>query len=203
MSGGHRLDDGDAMRRRPGDRVAVQGFLRVVTSISTRCRRVAGWWRVRGRRGLLVAMFSALVALIGLELAQEDAALITALDARGLGIDAVVARIDRAARGNDVTTVVVRFPVGGEQVSAELGIVDGVPDDIGEGQRLRVVYDPQDPSQVLRPDQIDFRRVTEDYVMAGLGGAGVLCGTAWWAVRRRFRPPDGRQAGQPAGQSPE
>lgn len=148
-------------------------------------------------------MFSALLALVALGLAQEDEALITALDARGVTTDAVVVRTERAARGNSLTVVVVRFSVAGKQVSAELGIVDGVPDDTSKGQRLRVVYDPQDPSQVLLPDQIDLRRVTEDYVMAGLAGAAAIGGTAWWAVRRRSATPGGGHGGRPAGQSPE
>lgn len=181
--GRHRLEPGDEDEYGPWRRAETTALVATSTALRVASWRVQAWWRVRGRRGLLVAGFGVIAGLSGLLAVGEDRGLLHTLTGRGIRADGLVSSV--AHHRDD--SVYVTFPVRGSRVRAELGITDTVPDSLKRGQRVTVVYDPEDPSQVLLTSQLHDDPIPWDYGVASVGGALTVGGLAWWGIRRRIR----------------
>ena len=106
------------------------------------------------------------------------------LKSRGVTTSGVVTGISYGQHGG-LNTVTVQFAAGGDDVRADLSIIDTVPADISRNQPVEIIYDPQHPSDVLLTRQLNSHHVTVDYAVAALGGAVAVAGFGWWLVRRR------------------
>src|SRR5262249_3314545 len=137
----------------------------------------------RGRGGLLVAAFGVIVALGGLFAANGDRGLVRTLSERGIGASAVVTGVSHGRTGSLMNDV--RFTVHDRELTEALRRFNNVPDTLKKGQRVRIVYDPADPSQVLLNSQLHSDLIPMDYGVALAGGILALLGSGWWAIRRR------------------
>lgn len=82
----------------------------------------------------------------------------------------------------------VRFDVHGRQANEDLALRP--PDNIGEGQHVHVVYDPQDPSHVIVASQLNGDHATYGDILAALSGsAAIPCLGRWLYIRHRLRHP--------------
>lgn len=183
--GRHRLDPGGDEQHGPWRRAETTALVATSTALRIASLRVKAWWRVRGRRGLLVAGLGVIAGLSGLLNAGGDRGLLHVLTERGIRVDGLVSGVSYFRHGID--SVEVSFSVHGSRVNAGLGIINTVPDTIKNGQRVGVVYDPKDPSQVLLTSQLHDNPIPMDYGVASVGGALTIGGLAWWGVRRRKR----------------
>lgn len=146
-----------------------------------RVRRIKAWTSRRGRQNLVYAVVAAFIALMMAFTLVEDQALYNALRARGVRTDAVVSEVLRPSRGSN--SAEVEFRVDGRLVNKELAY--SVGSDIEEGQRVHVIYDPRDPSQVVLPSQLGHDRIVWDYAGIGAGAVGVVALLVRWWIQRR------------------
>ena len=150
----------------------------------TRVARTRAWWRLRGRRGILVGAAGLFVVIAGLANAATDQSLVHTLRSRGITTSGVVTGITYGRHGL-LNTVTVQFAAVGHDVRADLSIIDTVPADINKNQSVDVIYDPQHPSDVLLTRQLNSHHITADYAVAAFGGAVAVVGFLWWLFRRR------------------
>src|SRR5438105_6635892 len=143
--------------------------------LRSRVARLRTWWRLRGRRGILVGAAGLLVVIAGLANAATDRSLVHTLKSRGVTTSGVVTGITYGPHGG-LNTVTVQFAAGGHDVRADLSIIDTVPADISRKQSVVVIYDPQHPTDVLLTRQLNSHHVTVDYAVAAFGGAIAVAG---------------------------
>lgn len=168
------------IRRNPGAR-----------EIGSLWSRVRQWFMVPGRRGLLAAAAGIFLVVCGLANAASDSSLLHDLNAHGVPANATVTKVDRDTGPRAYGTLVaisLTFDVRpGVAVTEDDPIIDTVPDDIADGDRVRVTFDPQAPENVLITTQLDNGHVTDDHLAALLGAVVAASGFGWWLVKRSNR----------------
>ena len=97
----------------------------------------------------------------------------------GAGAGAIVTDV-----GPHSDEVEVRFIAGEREVHEQLLIPDTVPTNLAIGDAVRVVHDPNQPSNVLLTRQLNDHHVPIDYLVGSVGAVAVLSGVGWWLAHR-------------------
>lgn len=123
--------------------------------------------------------------------AASDQALLNDLREHGVRGPAVVTDVEThytKSFQKALDNASVRFDAApGAPVTEDLQIIDTVPEDIAVGDRVEVIFNPKNPSNVLLASAMGTNQVTIDYVIGFSGIAGAVVGLTWWILGRRER----------------
>jgi hypothetical protein len=149
--------------------------------ISRRLDRLGEWWSRPGRPALAIALLAAGLAVSSFLNAHDDRTLVHDLSTRGKSAQATVSDIDFAPRAGR-TNVTVRFATPDGPRTEDLALLDTVPSNVRKGDRITVIYDPEEPSLVLMPGQLNVGHAHLNVTMGWIFTAITTAALLWWVL---------------------